>query len=514
MFRSVATVGAWTMASRILGFARDMLIAAKIGAGPLSDAFFVALRLPNLFRQLFGEGAFNAAFLPAFSGTYAAEGPAKARALANALAGLMTLVLSGIVLLGIVFMPQLLFVLAPGFVGEALRFPLAVELTRITFPYLLFICLAALVSGVLNGMDRFAAAAAAPVLFNLVTMAALIGLTPFVATPAHALAWGVAVSGVLQLGMLLVAARVAGMVINPLSLPRLTPEVRAVLRRMGPGLVGAGVTQVNLAIGIIIASLLPAGAVSYLYYADRISQLPLGVIGAAVGTALLPLLSRQLRTGQPLSAHRSQNRAIELSLAFALPAALAMAVLAEPIIQTLFERGAFGAEATAATALALVAYAAGLPAFVLVKALTPGFFARGDTATPVKVAMGVVVLNLGLNLALTPLLGHVGIALATSAASWANVLMLGALLMRRRRLVLDRRLRRAVSRLAGAAGVMALVLLALEAAIFPLTGGLAQLAGLAVLVGTGLGVYFATAQLFGGLDLREARQMLRRRRRA
>lgn len=513
MFRSVATVGAWTMASRILGFARDMLIAAKIGAGPLSDAFFVALRLPNLFRQLFGEGAFNAAFLPAFSGTYAAEGPAKAAALANALAGLMTLVLSGIVLLGIVFMPQLLFVLAPGFVGEALRFPLAVELTRITFPYLLFICLAALVSGVLNGMDRFAAAAAAPVLFNVVTMSALLGLAPFVATPAHALAWGVAISGVLQLGMLLVAARVAGMVINPLSVPRLTPEVRAVLRRMGPGLVGAGVTQVNLAIGIIIASLLPAGAVSYLYYADRISQLPLGVIGAAVGTALLPLLSRQLRTGQPLSAHRSQNRAIELSVAFALPAALAMAVVAEPIIQALFERGAFGAEATAATALALVAYAAGLPAFVLVKALTPGFFARGDTATPVKVAIGVVALNLGLNLALTPIFGHVGIALATSAASWANVLVLGTLLMRRRRLVLDRRLRRAVSRLAGAACVMAAVLLALEAAIFPLTGGLAQLAGLAVLVGAGLGVYFATAQLFGGLDLREARQMLRRRRR-
>jgi len=514
MLRSVFTVGAWTMASRILGFARDMLIAAKLGAGPLSDAFFVALRLPNLFRQLFGEGAFNAAFLPAFSGTYAAEGPAKARALANALAGLMTLVLSGIVLLGIVFMPQLLFVLAPGFVGEALRFPLAVELTRITFPYLLFICLAALVSGVLNGMDRFAAAAAAPVLFNLVTMTALIGLTPFVATPAHALAWGVAVSGVLQLAMLLVAARVAGMVINPLSLPRLTPEVRAVLRRMGPGLVGAGVTQVNLAIGIIIASLLPAGAVSYLYYADRISQLPLGVIGAAVGTALLPLLARQLRTGQPLSAHRSQNRAIELSLAFALPAALAMAVVAEPIIQTLFERGAFGAEATAATALALIAYAAGLPAFVLVKALTPGFFARGDTATPVKVAMGVVALNLGLNLALTPLLGHVGIALATSAASWANVLVLGALLMRRRRLVLDRRLRRAVLRLAGAACVMAAVLLALEAAIFPLVGGLAQIAGLAVLVGTGLAVYFGAAQFLGGLDLREARQMLRRRRRA
>ena len=512
MLRSVATVGAWTMASRILGFARDMLIAAKLGAGPVSDAFFVALRLPNLFRQLFGEGAFNAAFVPAFAGTYAAEGPRKARALANALAGLMTLVLSGLVILGMVFMPQLLFVLAPGFVGEALRFPLAVELTRITFPYLLFICLAALVSGVLNGMDRFAAAAAAPVLFNIVTMTALLALTPFVATPAHALAWGVAASGVLQLLMLIVAARAAGMAINPLSRPRLTPEVRQVLRRMGPGLVGAGVTQLNLAIGIIIGSLLPAGAVSYLYYADRISQLPLGVIGAAVGTALLPLLARQLRLGQRLAAHRSQNRAIELTLAFALPAAFAMAVVAGPIIQALFERSAFGPEATRATAAALVAYAAGLPAFVLVKALTFGFFARGDTATPVKVAIGVVALNLVLNLLLTPVIGHVGIALATSVASWVNVLVLGWLLMRRRRLVLDRRLRRTVPRLLAAAGAMAVLLLGLEAAIFPLEGGLARLAGLAVLVGAGLGAYFGAAQALGGLDLREARGLLRRRR--
>ena len=513
MLRSVATVGAWTMASRILGFARDMLIAAKLGAGPVSDAFFVALRLPNLFRQLFGEGAFNAAFVPAFAGTYAAEGPAAARALANALAGLMTLMLSGLVILGIVFMPQVLFVLAPGFVGEALRFPLAVELTRITFPYLLFICLAALVSGVLNGMDRFAAAAAAPVLFNIVTMAALLGLTPFVATPAHALAWGVVASGVLQLAMLLVAARVAGMAINPLSRPRMTPEVKAVLRRMGPGVIGAGVTQVNLAIGIIIASLLPAGAVSHLYYADRISQLPLGVIGAAVGTALLPLLARQLRMGQRLAAHRSQNRAIELTLAFALPAAFAMAVVAGPIIQALFERGAFGPEASAATAAALIAYAAGLPAFVLVKALTPGFFARGDTATPVKIGLVVVALNLALNLLLTPVIGHVGIALATSVASWVNVAALGWLLMRRRRLVLDRRLRARVPRLLAAALVMCAVLAVLQAAIFPLAGSIARLGGLAVLVGAGLAAYFGAAHLLGGLNLREAREMLRRKRR-
>jgi putative peptidoglycan lipid II flippase len=511
MLRSVATVGGWTMASRILGFARDMLIAAKLGAGPVADAFFVALKLPNLFRRLFGEGAFNAAFVPAFAGSYAVDGARQARDLANSLAGLMTIWLSALVILGIVFMPQLLFVLAPGFVGEAVRFPLAVELTRITFPYLLFICLAALVSGVLNGMDRFAAAAAAPVLFNVIAMAALLGLTPFVATPGHALAWGVLASGVAQLVMLLVAVRSAGMAINPLSRPRLTPAVRGVLRRMVPGLVGAGVTQLNLAIDIVIASLLPAGAVSYLYYADRIAQLPLGVIGAAVGTALLPLLSRQLRSGQSLSAHRSQNRAIELSLAFALPAAFAMAVVAGPIISALFERGAFGAAAASATAAALVAYAIGLPAFVLVKALTPGFFARGDTATPVKVGFGIVALNLVLNLALTPLLAHVGIALATALAAWVNVALLGWLLLRRRRLVLDRRLRRAVPRLLLAAVAMAVVLAGLEAALFPLASGWARLLALGFLVGAGMATYFGAAQVLGGLDLREAARMLRRR---
>jgi putative peptidoglycan lipid II flippase len=511
VLRSVFTVGGWTMASRILGFARDMLIASRLGAGPVADAFFVALKLPNLFRRLFGEGAFNAAFVPAFAGTYALDGPRKARALANSLAGLMTIWLSGLVILGMVFMPQLLFVLAPGFVGEADRFPLAVELTRITFPYMLFICLAALVSGVLNGMDRFAAAAAAPVLFNLMTMAALLALTPYVATPGHALAWGVAASGVVQLAVLLVAARAARMTINPLSRPRLTPDVVAVLKRMLPGLLGAGVTQLNLAIDVILASLLPAGAVSFLYYADRVAQLPLGVIGAAIGTALLPLLARQLRTGKALAAHRSQNRAIELGLAFSLPAAFAMAAIAGPIVVALFERGAFGPEAARATAAALVAYAVGLPAFVLVKALTPGFFARGDTATPVKVGICIVALNLALNLALIPVLAHAGIALATALAAWVNVVALGWLLMRRRRLVLDRRLRRAVPRLVLAAVLMAVLLAVLAWLLFPASGGLARLAVLGLLVLAGLGSYFGAAHLLGGLDLREALRMMRRR---
>ncbi|MDO9503588.1 murein biosynthesis integral membrane protein MurJ [Falsiroseomonas sp.] len=509
MLRSVFTVGGWTMASRILGFARDMLIAARLGAGPVADAFFIALKLPNLFRRLFGEGAFNAAFVPAFAGSFALDGPAKARALANSLAGLMSIWLAFLVILGIVFMPQLLFVLAPGFSGE--RLALAIELTRITFPYLLFICLAALVSGVLNGMNQFAAAAAAPVLFNVIAMAALLGLTPYVATPGHALAWGVMVSGIAQLALLLVAVRAAGMVINPLSRPRMTPDVRAVLKRMVPGLFGAGVTQLNLAIDVVLASLLPAGAVSYLYYADRVAQLPLGVIGAAIGTALLPLLARQLRTGRRLAAHRSQNRALELSLALALPAAVAIAVTAWPIIATLFERGLFDSRATDATAAALVAGAFGLPAFVLVKALTPGFFARGDTATPVKVGLGIVALNLALNLALIPFLAHVGIALATSIAAWVNVAVLGVLLIRRRQLVLDRRLRRCVPRLLAAALVMGGVLLALNLALFPLTGTLARFLALAGLIAAGLVSYFGAAQVLRGLDLREAARMMRRR---
>jgi putative peptidoglycan lipid II flippase len=509
MLRSVFTVGGWTMASRILGFARDILIASRLGAGPVADAFFIALKLPNLFRRLFGEGAFNAAFVPAFAGSFALDGPAKARALANSLAGLMSIWLAFLVILGMVFMPQLLFVLAPGFSGE--RLDLAIEMTRITFPYLLFICLAALVSGVLNGMNRFGAAAATPVLFNVTAMAALLGLTPFVATPGHALSWGVAASGVLQLGLLLVAVRQAGMAINPLSRPVLTPDVRAVLRRMVPGLFGAGVTQLNLAIDVVLASLLPAGAVSYLYYADRVAQLPLGVIGAAVGTALLPLLARQLRTGKALAAHRSQNRAIELSLAFALPAALAIAVTATPIIMTLFERGRFDAAATAATAGALVAGAIGLPAFVLVKALTPGFFARGDTATPVKVGLVVVALNLALNLALIPFLAHVGIALATSIAAWVNVVILAVLLTRRRQLLLDRRLRRRAPRLLAAGVVMGVVLWAMAAALFPLDGTLPRFLALAALIAAGLFTYFGSAQLLGGMDLREAARMLRRR---
>lgn len=499
------------MASRVLGFARDMLIASRLGAGPVADAFFVALKLPNLFRRLFGEGAFNAAFVPAFAGMLAAEGRAKARALAERMGALMGIWLGMLVLLGMIFMPRLMGVLAPGFSGDPAKFALAVELTRITFPYLLFICLTALVSGVLNGLDRFGAAAAAPIFFNLISMAGLLFLTPYVATPGHALAWGVTASGVAQLALVLWAVARAGMALHLLRLPKIDQEVQLVLRRMVPGVIGAGVVQLNLAVDIIIASLLPSGAISFLYYADRVAQLPLGVIGVAVGTALLPLLSRQLRAGKPLSAHRSMNRALEVSLLLTVPAAVGLAVASGPIITALFQRGAFGPEEAAASSAALIAYAFGLPAFVLVKVFAPGFFARGDTATPVKVGLLAVALNLGFNLMLMGPLRHVGVALSTALAAWANAGLLAWLLVRRGQFVADRRARRRVPRILATAAIMGGVVLALSWGVPPAAGAAGRALVAALLIAAGAAVFLAVGSAMRAFDLREIAAMLRRR---
>ncbi|HEY1934204.1 MAG TPA: murein biosynthesis integral membrane protein MurJ [Acetobacteraceae bacterium] len=514
MFRNVLTVGGWTLASRILGFARDILIAAMLGAGPVADAFIVALKLPNLFRRLFGEGAFNAAFVPAFSGTLAAEGRTAARQFAEETFAVMTFWLGVLTIAGEIFMPQMMTVLAPGFAEIPAKFALAVTLSRITFPYLILICLAALVSGVLNGLDRFTAAASSYILFNIVTIGFLLWLTPYVPTAGHALAYGVTVSGVAQLAVLLFAVRRAGMGLR-LPRPRLTPRVRALLRRMVPGLVGAGVTQLNLTIDVIIASLLPPGTVSLLYYADRVQQLPLGVIGTAVGTALLPLLSRQVRAGEADAALVTLNRAIEYALFLTLPAAVALGVIAYPIMWGLFGRGAFTANSALLSSHALIAYAVGLPAFVLVKVLAPGFFARGDLATPVKIGVAAVVLNLALNLAFMRPLQQVGPALATSLAAMFNVGWMAVVLARRGQWRPDARLRQRSVRVAAAAGVMGLALWGARFVVFQATlHGMARLGGLAALVGVGLAAYAATAAVLGAGDWREIGRMMRRRRAA
>ncbi len=512
MLRSVLTVGGWTMASRILGFARDMMVAARLGAGPVADAFFVALKLPNLFRRLFGEGAFNAAFIPTFAGSLVKEGHAAAQDLAERMGALLGLWLGLLTVLGLIFMPQVLVVLAPGFQSDPAKFELAVELTRITMGYLPLICLTALISGVLNALDRFAAAAAAPVFFNLFLMAALVGLTPYVTTPGHALAWGVLASGFVQLAMVWVAARQAGMALNLLRRPELTPPVMQVVRRMAPGVLGAGVTQINLAVDVIIASLLPSGAVSFLYYADRVAQLPLGVVGAAMGTALLPLLSRQLRAGQRLSAHRTLNRGNELALLLTLPSAVGLAAAAGPIVAALFQRGAFGAAAAEASAAALVAYAFGLPAFVLVKVFAPGFFARGDTATPVKVGLLAVALNLALNLLFMGWLAHVGVALATSCAAWVNAGLLAWLLARRGIFIADRRSRRVLPRILAASIIMGIAVVGVMLVLPVPDSSVARVAQAAMLIGTGAAAYLAAGTVLRAFSPREVLATLKRRR--
>ena len=511
MLRGILTVGGWTMASRILGLVREMLIAALLGTGPIADAFFVALKLPNLFRRLFGEGAFNAAFVPAFAGMLATEGPNAARQFAEEAMSVLAFWLLGLTLIGEIFMPALMTVLAPGFSDDAGKFALTVTLSRITFPYLLLICVAALVSGVLNGLERFAASTASYVLFNVVSIAFMIWLTPFMPTAGHALAWGVTVSGVVQLALLFWAVSRAGMGLR-LPRPRLTPQMRALLRRMAPGLVGSGVTQINFAVDVIVMSLLPAGSVALLNYADRVNQLPLGVIGSAVGTALLPLLSRQVRSGEAAAANETINRALEYALFLSLPAAFALVVVPVPVMSALFGRGAFGEESVRLSAQCLAAYGVGLPAFVVVKVLGPAFFARGDTATPVKVSIGVILLNFALNLLFMAPLRHMGPALASSVAATVNVIALGWLLQRGGHFRLDESCRRRISRMLIAAGVMAAALYVAQRYLFISVGGERGMRAVVLLVMVGLGVlvYGAAAQALGAFDLRTIRFLRRR----
>jgi putative peptidoglycan lipid II flippase len=510
LLRSAATVGLYTLMSRVLGFVRDVLTAAFLGAGPVTDAFFVAQRLPNLFRSLFAEGAFNAAFVPLFAGTVATEGrPAARRFAEDALAVLVT-ALFLFVAAAEVFAPAFVRVLAPGFAEEPEKFALTVALARITFPYLLYISLASLQSGVLNSVERFAAAAATPMLLNLFLIGAMLLVRP---VNGYVLAWAITASGFAQFVWLMVSCQRAGL---PLALPRprLTPAVKRLLKLMLPGTFGAGVTQLNLVVSTAIASLLPTGAVSYLYYADRLNQLPLGVVGIAVGTAILPALSRQVRTGDEAGAQSTQNRGLELALLLTLPAAIGLAVLAHPILATLFERGAFDAAATAATAPALTAYAAGLPAFVLIKILAPGFFARRDTGTPVKIA----VLAMAVNAIGTVLLGfvlpwaHVGIAIAGSIAGWVNALALMVLLHRRGHFSLDVQSKRRLPRIAGAAlGMGALLVLAMSLMATPLAGSFSlRLSALAGLVAFGLASFVLLVFLLGAAQWRDVLRRLKR----
>ena len=369
----------------------------------------------------------------------------------------------------------------------------------------------ALLGGMLNSSGKFAAFAAAPILLNLCLIGAALVARHGETETDRTLAWGIAAGGVAQLILLSVAVKRAGLFPRPVW-PKLTADVRRVLKLFFPAAIGAGAMQLNLLVDIIIASLLPTGAISFLYYADRVNQLPLGVIGIAVGTALLPLLSRQLKAGDETGAASSQNRAIEMALFFTIPAAAALIIIADPVIAVLFQRGAFTAEATAASGAALMAYAVGLPAYVLVKVLTPGFFARQDTVTPVKIAVVALVVNLVFNLILMGPLAHVGIALATAIAAWVNAGLLYLVLARRGHVAPDSRLLARLPRTVVSTAVMAVALWAALTYGIPLLGGGfgPRLLGVALLVGGGLVLFGGTAQITGAARIGEIKRLMRR----
>lgn len=513
LIRSIATVGGFTLGSRITGFARDILIANYLGAGLVADCFFVAFKFPNLFRRLFAEGAFNAAFVPLFAGKLEQEGEHAAKRFAENALSVLAVALTAFVALMEIVMPWAIYVLAPGFDAVPGKMELAAELSRLTFPYLLFISLVSLQSGVLNSVGRFAAAAATPILLNLTLMAALIGLTPLTPTSGHALAIGTTIAGILQFLWLVYSLRRQGWLLS-WRRPHLDADVVLLMKRIVPGAMGAGIYQVNLLVDTMIASMVAEGAVSYLYYADRINQLPLGVVGIAVGTALLPILSRQIRAGNDEAAHHSQNRALEFSLLLTVPAMAAIAVLAVPLVMVLFERGAFGPVETQATAGALAAFSLGLPAYVLAKCLTPAFFARHDTATPVKLAAAAMIANIVLNLALWPLgLAQVGIALATALSAWLNVGLLAWVLKKRGYFHLDDRLRTKAPRIVGASVLMAAIVGTAGWWAEPLmaASGQGQRAlWLAGLVGGGIVLFALLAQLTGAARLGEIKAMVKR----
>ena len=417
--RALFTVSGLTVISRVTGFVRDTLTAMLLGAGPVADAFFVAQRLPNLFRSLFAEGAFTAAFVPLYTTEMQREGKEAAQKFAGEALALLLAVLIPFSILVMLFMPTVVQVLAPGFQNDPEKFAAAAHFCRITFPYLVLISVTALQGGVLNAQGRFGPAAAAPIALNIVMIAALFVAQIFVWPVGEILAWAVTLSGAVQALWLAWSCRRAAAVI-PLVWPHLSDAGKKLFQRIGPGAIGAGAAQINLLLSTILASTLPTGAVSYLYYADRLNQLPLGVVGIAVATTLLPLLSRHVEAGDEDKIRHYMSRAIEFCLALGLPATIGLALAAEPILQTLFQHGAFTHEDTIETSRALAAYAVGIPAFLLVKVFSARFFARHDTKTPVKIALWAMATNVTCALLLLGPLQHIGIALATSIATWMN----------------------------------------------------------------------------------------------
>lgn len=507
LMRSFATVGGWTFASRVLGLGREILMARYLGAGTVSDAFNVAFSLPNTFRRFFAEGAFNAAFVPMFTKKHERD-KAEAEDFARDAFWLMAAILTGFSVLAMIAMPVLVWAMAAGFVQDE-RFGLAVVFGRIAFPYILFISLTALISGMLNATGRFWAAAAAPTLLNAVFILALLlaawrgwdmGLT---------LAWSVPVAGVAQLVAVWWVLARAGFTLAPRR-PRLTPELKRLFIIAAPAVFAGGVVQINLLVGRNVASFTDS-AISWLNYADRIYQLPLGVVGIAVGVVLLPELARRLREGEEERARDAYSRGTEFALALTVPAAVALVVAAEPIISVLYERGEFGRADTVATALALAIYGAGLPAFVLQKVLQPLYFARGDTKSPFRFALWSMVINAVVAVGLLPVLGFSAAAWGTTIAAWGMVWQLwrGARALGPAA-ALDARFKDRFWRMLVASAAMGVCIWLAARGLDGALHGPGRVLALLVLVAFGMASYFGIGALIGAFRISDFRAAMRR----
>src|SRR6266853_2708822 len=452
MLGRIFTVGGYTFLSRLTGFARDIVLAAILGAGPMADAFFVAFRLPNHFLAIFSEGAFNAAFVPAYAHVHGEHGETSARLFAGRIFTLLFFSQLVLLIVAWLFMPQAMSILAPGFTDDAEQRRLAIELTRITFPYLLLITLVTLYGGMLNVMRRFASAAAASIFLNLAMMMTL-ALVAFFPTAGHAAAWGVLISGFLQYFLL------AGDLARHGGLPRFAPlkldeDVRAFFRALGPATLGSMGTQVAMFADTIIATFLPVGALSALYYAERLYQLPIGVIGIAIGTVLLPEMSRRITAGDEDGAAASQRRAFEFTLLATVPFVAAFLTVPDVIMRAMFARGAFSKADAATAGATLAAYAVGLIPFVLIRSAVATFYARKDTATPVRAALTGVAVNVSLKIALVGALAQVGLALATAVGAWVNLLLVIGFAVRAGYLDLDRVLMRSLAKFVASGAVL------------------------------------------------------------
>src|ERR1700675_34747 len=499
MLGRIFTVGGYTLLSRLTGFARDIMLAAILGATPMADAFFVALRLPNNFRAIFAEGAFNTAFIPAYAHVSGKGGATSARLFADRIFTLLFISQLILLVAAWLFMPQPMRILAPGFTHDEEQRRLAIELTRITFPYLLLITMVTLYGGMLNVMHRFATAAAASIFLNI-SMMATLALAAFFPSAGHAAAWGVLISGFLQYFLL------AGDLARHGGLPRFAPlkldeDVRAFFRALGPATVGSMGTQVALFADTIIATFLPAGALSALYYADRLNQLPIGVIGIAIGTVLLPEMSRRLTAEDHQGAMAAQRRAFDFTLLFSVPFVTAFLVVPDQIMRAMFARGAFTRGDAAAAGATLAAYAIGLIPFVLIRSAVATFYARRDTATPVKAALIGVAVNVCLKIALVGALAQVGLALATAVGAWINLLLVLGFAVRAGYLDLDLALLQSLAKFVVSGAVLAAALwLAARFAgsHFAQLSTLRDEAGLLLLIVVGTFVYAGSILLLFG----------------